>query len=160
MFGRNPALLKLPDKLAPTGFAPMVLFPVVDVTVLFVVSRPTPWAVLSYDHDSRIDLRGSRVLENLSLGSPESITWSTPSSTGKPDEIETTPVRFGEGVPEKCRATATRRHPTLLHVRFDERDRETETRSIPQTPATERASQQVMIAPTSTAPDLDSTHYE
>jgi hypothetical protein len=24
-------------------------------------------------------------------------------STGKPDEIETTPVRFGEGVPEKCR---------------------------------------------------------
>jgi hypothetical protein len=34
-------------------------------------------------------------------------------STGKPDEIETTPVRFGEGVPEKCRATATRRHPTL-----------------------------------------------
>ena len=35
-------------------------------------------------------------------------------STGKPDEIERTPVRFGEGVPEKCRATATRRHPTLL----------------------------------------------
>ena len=34
--------------------------------------------------------------------------------TGKPDEIETTPVRFGEGVPEKCRTTVTRRHPTLL----------------------------------------------
>jgi hypothetical protein len=79
-------------------------------------------------------------------------------STGKPDEIETTPVRFGEGVAEKCRAiTATRRHPTLPHVRFDERDLETETGSIPQTPATERAGQQVMIAPTSTAPDLDST---
>jgi IS4 transposase len=44
-----------------------------------------------------------------------------------------------------------------LHVRFDERDMETETRSITQTPATERAGQQVMIAPTSTAPDLDST---
>jgi hypothetical protein len=44
-----------------------------------------------------------------------------------------------------------------LHVRFDERDLETETRSILQTPATERAGQQVMIAPTSTAPDLDST---
>ena len=41
-------------------------------------------------------------------------------STGKPDEIETTPVRFGEGVPEKCRATATRRHPTLPYVRFCE----------------------------------------
>src|SRR5205823_44702 len=39
-------------------------------------------------------------------------------STGKPDEIEMTPVRFGEGAAEKCRATATRRHPTLLHVRF------------------------------------------
>jgi hypothetical protein len=41
-------------------------------------------------------------------------------STGKPDELETTPVRFGEGVPEKCCATATRRHPTLPHVRFCE----------------------------------------
>jgi hypothetical protein len=44
-----------------------------------------------------------------------------------------------------------------LHVRFDERDLETETWAISQTPATERAGQQVMIAPTSTAPDLDST---
>ena len=44
-----------------------------------------------------------------------------------------------------------------LHVRFDERDLETEAGSIPQTPATERAGQQVMIAPTPTAPDLDST---
>src|SRR5437868_6981661 len=44
-----------------------------------------------------------------------------------------------------------------LHVRFDERDLETETWSILQTPATERAGQQVMIAPTPTAPDLDST---
>jgi hypothetical protein len=47
-------------------------------------------------------------------------------STVKPDEIETTPVRFGEGVPEKYRVRATRRHPTLPHVRFDERDLETE----------------------------------
>jgi integrase len=46
-----------------------------------------------------------------------------------------------------------------LHVRFDERDLETETRSISQTPATERAGQQGMIAPTSTAPDLDSTRH-
>jgi hypothetical protein len=46
-----------------------------------------------------------------------------------------------------------------LHVRFDERDLETETRSITQTPATERAGQQVMIVPTSTAPDLDSTIF-
>jgi hypothetical protein len=46
-----------------------------------------------------------------------------------------------------------------LHVRFDERDLETETRSISQTPATERAGQQVMIVPTSTAPDLDSTIF-
>jgi hypothetical protein len=44
-----------------------------------------------------------------------------------------------------------------LHVRFDERDLETEAGSIPQTPATERAGQQIMIAPTPTAPDLDST---
>ena len=46
-----------------------------------------------------------------------------------------------------------------LHVRFDERDLETETGSIPQTPATERAGQQVMIVPTSTASDLDSTIF-
>ena len=45
-----------------------------------------------------------------------------------------------------------------LEVRFDERDLETETRSILQTPATKRAGQQVMIVPTSAAPDLDSTH--
>ena len=41
-------------------------------------------------------------------------------STGKPDELEMTPVRFGEGAAEKYRATATRRCPTLPYVRFCE----------------------------------------
>jgi hypothetical protein len=60
-------LLKLPDKLAPTGFASMVLLTIVDVTVLLVVPRPALRASVSYDHDQRIDLCGSRVLENLGL---------------------------------------------------------------------------------------------
>jgi hypothetical protein len=47
VLGRNPALLKLPDKLAPAGFAPMVLLSVVKVTVLFVVRRPAPRTIFS-----------------------------------------------------------------------------------------------------------------
>src|SRR2546430_1030756 len=38
----DPALRKLSDKLATTGFAAMVLFSVVNVAVLFVVRRPAP----------------------------------------------------------------------------------------------------------------------
>jgi hypothetical protein len=64
--GRDPALGKLPDKLAATGFTAMVLFTVVDVTVLLVVPRAAPRANISHDHDQRIDLCGSRVLGNLS----------------------------------------------------------------------------------------------
>jgi hypothetical protein len=65
--GRDPALRKRPDRLAAAGFAPMVLFTVVDVTVLLVVPRPAPRASVSHDHDQRIDCWGSRVLENLGL---------------------------------------------------------------------------------------------
>jgi hypothetical protein len=54
--GRDAALLKLPDKLAATGFAPMVLLTVVEVTVLLVVPGPAPRANISHDHDQRIDL--------------------------------------------------------------------------------------------------------
>ena len=36
---RNPALLKFPDKLATTSFAAMILLPIVDVAVLFVLRR-------------------------------------------------------------------------------------------------------------------------
>ena len=42
VLGRDPALLKLADKLAATGFAAMVLLTVVNVAVLFVVRRPAP----------------------------------------------------------------------------------------------------------------------
>jgi hypothetical protein len=41
------ALRKLPDKLAATGFAAMVLFSVVKVAVLFVVPRPAPRTIFS-----------------------------------------------------------------------------------------------------------------
>jgi hypothetical protein len=64
---RDPALRKLPHKLAATSFALMVLLTVIDVTVLLVVPRPAPRASVSYDHDQRIDLWGSRALGNLSL---------------------------------------------------------------------------------------------
>jgi len=47
VLARDPALLKFPDKLAATGFAAMVLLPVVDVAVLFVVGRPAPRAIFS-----------------------------------------------------------------------------------------------------------------
>ena len=60
-------------------------------------------------------------------------------------------------VGERIRPLVRKPDAANPHFRFDERDLETETWSIPQTPATERAGQQVMIAPTSTAPDLDST---
>jgi hypothetical protein len=56
VLGRDPPLRKLPDKLAATGFAPMVLLPVVDAAVLLVVPRPAPRASVSYDHDQWIDL--------------------------------------------------------------------------------------------------------
>jgi hypothetical protein len=42
MLGRDPALFKLQDELAPAGFAAMVLLSVVNVAVLFVVRRPAP----------------------------------------------------------------------------------------------------------------------
>jgi hypothetical protein len=45
----------------------MVLLTVVDVTVLLVVPGPAPRASVSHDHDQRIDLWGSRVLENFGL---------------------------------------------------------------------------------------------
>jgi hypothetical protein len=54
--GRNPALLKLADKLAAASFAAMVLLPVVDVAVLFVARRSAPRAILLDDHDQLIDL--------------------------------------------------------------------------------------------------------
>jgi hypothetical protein len=66
VLGRDAALVKLPDKLAAAGFAPVVLLTVVDVTVLLVVPRPAPRASASYDHDQRIDFWGSRVVGNLS----------------------------------------------------------------------------------------------
>jgi hypothetical protein len=62
------ALRKLSDNLAATSFASMVLFTVVEVTVLLVVPRAAPRSSVSYDHAQRIDLCGSRVLENLGLG--------------------------------------------------------------------------------------------
>jgi hypothetical protein len=53
---RDSALLKFPDKLAATGFAAMVLLPVVSVAVLFVVCRPALGAtVSSYDHGPPIN---------------------------------------------------------------------------------------------------------
>jgi hypothetical protein len=54
-------------KLAVAGLAPMVLFTVVDVTVLLVVPRAAPRASVSHDHDQRLDCWGSRVLENFGL---------------------------------------------------------------------------------------------
>ena len=54
--GGDPALRKLPDTLAATGFAPVVLLTVVDVAVLLVVRRTAPRANVSYDHDQRISL--------------------------------------------------------------------------------------------------------
>jgi hypothetical protein len=53
--------------LEAAGFASMVLFTVVGVTVLLVVPRAAPRASVSHDHDQRIDLCGSPVLENLGL---------------------------------------------------------------------------------------------
>jgi hypothetical protein len=47
VLGRDAASVKLPDKLAAAGFAPMVLLTVVDVTVLLVVPRPAPGAAVS-----------------------------------------------------------------------------------------------------------------
>jgi hypothetical protein len=47
VLGRDPALLKLADKLAATGFAAMVLLAVVDVAVLFVVRRSALGATVS-----------------------------------------------------------------------------------------------------------------
>jgi hypothetical protein len=52
---RDPALLKVPDKLATTGFAAMALFAVVDVAVLFVVRRPALGATVSYNHGQPIN---------------------------------------------------------------------------------------------------------
>jgi hypothetical protein len=45
--GETEALRKLPDKLAPTGFATMVLLTVVKVTILFVVRRAAPRTTVS-----------------------------------------------------------------------------------------------------------------
>ena len=55
VLGRDPPLRKLPDKLAATGFAAMVLLPVVDAAVLFVVGRSALGATVSYDHDQPIN---------------------------------------------------------------------------------------------------------
>ena len=65
--GETEALLKLQDKLASAGFAAMVLLPVMDVAIPFVACRAAPWAILSSDHDQRIDLRGGASLGNFSL---------------------------------------------------------------------------------------------
>jgi len=56
VLGGDPALLKLPDKLAAAGFALMVLLSVMDVAVLFVVRRSARGAPFSQDHDQRIGL--------------------------------------------------------------------------------------------------------
>jgi len=104
-------------------------------------------------------------------GAPRSVGLrSPPPSRDKRDDRESRRRHALVGYAQQAalRGTAKRFSPIhqmwsttfdagKLHVRFDERDLETETWSIPQTPATERAGQQVMIAPTSTAPDLDST---
>ena len=55
VLSRDPALLKLPDKLAATGFAAMILLPVVNVAVLFVVGRSALGATVSYDHDQPVN---------------------------------------------------------------------------------------------------------
>ncbi len=50
-FIRDEVLLEAVDKLAPTIEAEMILFAVMNVTILLVCGRLTLWADLSDDHD-------------------------------------------------------------------------------------------------------------
>jgi hypothetical protein len=93
-------------------------------------------AVVVRGRENRLHGEGPQVLGRLEVKAAVMATAETGlaayadpgvgrQSTGKPDEIE----RFLSGLVRGCGkvpATATRRHPTLPHVRFDERDLETE----------------------------------